>query len=127
VALAAAQTRPRLSETFEMVAVAHTKFNGTYYFGEGTCTHPSLLLGQYLNLCVLPKAVGLWTSLLARLWRTFASVVSSTSPSTTSRGLTWYSTILHTALLCWCRWPPPVDSPPPPRVLPNAEKELLHR
>jgi hypothetical protein len=36
VAMAAAQTRPKLSETFEMAGVVQIKYNGSYYWGEGT-------------------------------------------------------------------------------------------
>jgi hypothetical protein len=36
VAMAAAQTRPKLSETFEMAGVVLLKYNASYYWGEGT-------------------------------------------------------------------------------------------
>jgi hypothetical protein len=41
VAMAAAQTRPKLSETFEMAGIVQNKYNGSYYWGEGTVfSHP---------------------------------------------------------------------------------------
>ena len=36
VAFAAAQTRPKPSETFHLVGIAHIRHNGTNYFGEST-------------------------------------------------------------------------------------------
>jgi hypothetical protein len=36
VAFAAAQTRPKLSETFHLVGIAHIRHNGSNYFGEST-------------------------------------------------------------------------------------------
>ena len=35
VSMAAAQTRPKLPQTFEMAGVVQLKYNGSYYWGEG--------------------------------------------------------------------------------------------